>query len=243
MRHHEHGEAALGVQATQQGEDLVGGPRVEVAGRLVGEQQGGPRHQRPDDGHPLLLAARERHRGAVGQRAQAHGLEQRHGLGHQRRGRPTLARQPRHHHVLERREGRQQVVELEDEADGLAAQPRAGLVVERAGWLAEQFDLALGGRIELAQQVQQGRLARTRRANECGELAAAQLEAEAVQHLDLAGQADVVALANAVEAQDELIRHASPPRGRVAPRVAPGPWPRACPPPWPSPRHRRTASA
>jgi hypothetical protein len=32
---------------------------VEVAGRLVGQQQRGPVHQRARDGHALLLAAGE----------------------------------------------------------------------------------------------------------------------------------------------------------------------------------------
>src|ERR1700755_1682033 len=42
-------------RTAQQGQDLVAGCGVEVAGRLVGEQDGGPAEQGPGDGHPLLL--------------------------------------------------------------------------------------------------------------------------------------------------------------------------------------------
>ena len=43
----------------EQGEHLGADAGVEVAGRLVGEDQVGPGDQRPGDGHPLLLAAGE----------------------------------------------------------------------------------------------------------------------------------------------------------------------------------------
>jgi hypothetical protein len=45
---------------------------------------------------------------------------------------PGVAEQ-RHHHVLERRERAQQVMELEDEADAVPAQVRECLVVELHG--------------------------------------------------------------------------------------------------------------
>ena len=46
-------------QAQELGEDDVGGRLVEIAGGLVGEDQGGPVGERAGDGDALLLAARQ----------------------------------------------------------------------------------------------------------------------------------------------------------------------------------------
>ncbi len=48
-----------GVDVAQELEHAAGGALVEVAGRLVGDQDGGIVHQRPRDRDPLLLPARE----------------------------------------------------------------------------------------------------------------------------------------------------------------------------------------
>ena len=56
-RHHDDG--AAGVDVAEELEHAAGGALVEVAGRLVGHEDRGVVHQRPGDGHPLLLAAGE----------------------------------------------------------------------------------------------------------------------------------------------------------------------------------------
>ena len=53
----QHDGAAFFVQAREDPQDVLGGVRVEVAGRLVGEDQRGVGHDRPRDRDPLLLAA------------------------------------------------------------------------------------------------------------------------------------------------------------------------------------------
>ena len=45
--------------ALEQGQHVGAGPAVQVAGGLVGQDQGGLGHQGPGDGHPLLLPAGE----------------------------------------------------------------------------------------------------------------------------------------------------------------------------------------
>ena len=55
----------VGVELGQHREHLVAGPAVEVAGGLVGQDQRGPGHHRPGDGHPLALAARQLRRTVV----------------------------------------------------------------------------------------------------------------------------------------------------------------------------------
>ncbi len=51
------GQAPLGPQAADQGQDPGLGPDVERASRLVQHQQPGLHAERPGDGHPLPLAA------------------------------------------------------------------------------------------------------------------------------------------------------------------------------------------
>ena len=53
------GLAALGAEAPEHVEDLRAGRVVEVAGRLVGEEEGRPVDEGPGEGHPLLLAGGE----------------------------------------------------------------------------------------------------------------------------------------------------------------------------------------
>ena len=57
VRHQDDGDP-FGVELLEHPQDLDAGVRIEVAGRLVGQDQRGPVHQRPGDGHALLLSAR-----------------------------------------------------------------------------------------------------------------------------------------------------------------------------------------
>ena len=56
---HHDGLAELVDGLAHEVEDLGAGLRVEVAGRLVGEDDVGPAGQGPGHGDPLLLAARQ----------------------------------------------------------------------------------------------------------------------------------------------------------------------------------------
>ncbi len=55
VRDQDHGSAFF-VQARKDRKDVLGGVRVQVAGRLVGEDQRGVGHDCPCDRDPLLLA-------------------------------------------------------------------------------------------------------------------------------------------------------------------------------------------
>ena len=59
VRDQHDGDAALDVQALEQAHHLDAGPRVEVAGGLVGEQDRRVVDQRARNRHALLLAARQ----------------------------------------------------------------------------------------------------------------------------------------------------------------------------------------
>ena len=103
------------------------GLRVEVAGRLVGEDDGRFGDQGAGDGDPLLLAAGEL-RGPVGAAVlEADGADQL--LDPLLVGLAAGDRE-RQHQVLLGAEDRQQVEELEDEAELVAAQLGQLAVVE-----------------------------------------------------------------------------------------------------------------
>ena len=57
--HHDHRDALLAIELADDLHDLVRGARIEVAGRLVGQQHGGLVDQRAGQRDALLLAAGE----------------------------------------------------------------------------------------------------------------------------------------------------------------------------------------
>ncbi len=127
---HHDGLAVLLVERRQQVEDLVAGLAVEVAGGLVGQQQRRVGDDGAGDADALLLAARELARIVFGAVGQAHDVE---GDGH-----PLLAlglrqvgEQQRQLDVALGGQHRQQVVELEDEADVVRAPARELAAAER----------------------------------------------------------------------------------------------------------------
>jgi hypothetical protein len=65
VRHHQHGDALLGIEPPQQLHDFLAALGVEVAGGLVGQQHGGLGDDGARNGHALLLPAREFGRGVV----------------------------------------------------------------------------------------------------------------------------------------------------------------------------------
>ena len=59
VRHEDDALAVLMREVAQQRDDLIPGLAVEVASRLVGQDDARVIGERPGDGNPLLLAARE----------------------------------------------------------------------------------------------------------------------------------------------------------------------------------------
>ncbi len=121
----------LAHDAEQDRDHLVGGVMVEIAGGLVAQQHARAVGERADDGDALLLAARKPRRAMLGAGLEPHLLQQRE----RPRARRSLGRAGDHlrqHHVLERREFRQEMMELIDEAQGRAPHLRA-LEIGHAG--------------------------------------------------------------------------------------------------------------
>ena len=86
MRHDQDGRAELVCLLVQELEDLDAGAEVELARRLVGEQDRVAGRERAGDRDPLLLAAGELVREAVQPLAEADAVE------HLRRGRRRRGR-------------------------------------------------------------------------------------------------------------------------------------------------------
>src|SRR6185503_11780312 len=181
VRHHDDRLAELHVELLEERQHFGRRLAVEVAGRLVGDDQLRIGDEGARDCHALLLAAGEL-RGvvfrAVGEPDQA-----------QRRGDVLAPLAPgergeceRQLHVLERGQHRHQVVELEHEAD------RGGAPVGEVG-LGQHGDVdaidedrASIGLVDAGEQVEQRRLARARRSHQAEEVAALHVERETVQH-------------------------------------------------------------
>ena len=122
-------------------EDVPGGVRIEIAGRLVGEEQARRVGDRARDGDALLLAA-----GQFGRTVSRRAPSPRKPSSCSARSFASACDRPRmslrHHDVLERREFRQEMVELVDEADLHAPQRVRSGVVHAGGRLAADEDLA-----------------------------------------------------------------------------------------------------
>ena len=104
-------------------------------------------------------------------------------------------------------------MELVDEADHAIAQ-RAALRFGKGVQVATvDFDAAGVGPVEAAEDLQQRRLARTRRADDGEALAGAHIEVQATQHLERRG------------ALLEAPHHAA---ARATPAPAPRPWIQSC---------------
>ncbi len=78
--HEDQGRAALAVEPEDELDHRVRGVAVQVAGRLVAEEDLRAVDEGAGQGDPLLLAARELDRIMVGARGQAHPLEERPAL-------------------------------------------------------------------------------------------------------------------------------------------------------------------
>src|SRR5688572_10674849 len=183
VRHHHDGLAVLAVQDLQQAQDLVRRLAVEVASRLVADQQRGVRDQRACYRDALLLAAGKLLRLVTGPVGEPYHVEcDRYGLAPLRGG--QSGQQERQFDVPFRGEDRHQVVELEDKSDVARApfgEPAARQTIDA---LAAYDDFAGSGAVEPANQVEQGRLAGPGRPHQRDEIAFRYVEREPMQDFD-----------------------------------------------------------
>ena len=103
----------------------------------------------------------------------------------------------------QRGEARDEVVELKDEADVLAAEAGERGVVGGGEVVIAVADLAAGRHVEAAEDVQQGRLAAARGTEKDDEFARVEIEIDAAQRVDL-HLAHAVDLGDAVHVEDRV---------------------------------------
>jgi hypothetical protein len=153
---------AVPVQFGEEAENRRRGLGIEVAGRLVAEQEARRAEQRPRNGDPLPLAAGKAGRQETGAVREADALD-----GGHRAVAPAavgaVAVYLRQHDVFEDGPVGQQMERLEDEPDALAAQAGPLLVRELGRFDAVEQVAAAGRTIEAAEDVEKGRFPRAGR--------------------------------------------------------------------------------
>jgi hypothetical protein len=145
---------AFGMEITQQGHDPLLVVLVEIAGRLVGEDDLGLIDQGAGNTDALLLAARELSGQMVKPMAKADPIEGVTGLTLVDNAMEILCQ----HDVLERCEVGDEVELLEDQTDGITS--KAGKIAAAQGRNVGAIDdqAATGGAIEATHDVEQRRL-------------------------------------------------------------------------------------
>ena len=161
VRDQQDGDALLGIQALKDAHHFDARSRVEVAGRLVGENQRRLIDQRARNRDALLLPARQLIRMMVRALAEAHRFQRGHGarvpLGRFHR---LVRVEQRQLDVIERRGARQQVEPLKHEPDLVVAHFGELVAAELGDVASVEEILAARRMIEAAEDVHQRRLAR-----------------------------------------------------------------------------------
>ena len=174
------------MEVGEEADDGVGGVAVEVARRLVGEDDRRVADEGAGDGHPLALAAGERPGTVHRPRRETDRLE--------RVGRPGQAapagdarvQQPVGD-VLQRAQPLDEVELLEHEADAAAAHGGEAAVAEAADVDAVDADRAARRLLQRADDVHQRRLAGPGRTDDDDELALLDAQVDAVERRDRRG--------------------------------------------------------
>ena len=125
VRHQDDREAVLAVQLLEHPQNFLAGLRVEVAGRLVGQQDAGWLISERAIATRCCSPPGKLRRLVIHPVGEADPLQQFGGpLGHLVFGEVLVGVRQRHHDVFQRRCARQQVEGLKNEPDGFLADPR-----------------------------------------------------------------------------------------------------------------------
>jgi len=184
MRDQHQGGLALDVALEHQLDDFGAGRLVEIAGRLVGDEDRRIGHQRTRECDALLLTAGQLCRIVVAALRKADCRELTRGallrIG-------CADELKRHSDILERRHGGNEVERLKHNADIAAAKPSQRILIERTERLIRHHDRAGVGSFEAGHDHQQGRFPRAGRANHANRLAPPYIELDVFENMDTRG--------------------------------------------------------
>ena len=174
------------VEILDEREDLATGLGIEIAGRLVGQQDRRIDRQRSRDRHALALTARQllgQMREAGGRAARASSSSVARSWTFDARPAAEMQRQP---DILQTRQRRQQVEELKDEPDLVAPHARQRIVGQTGERFAVDPDLAGRRTVEAANEVEQRGLPGARRPDDRHHLASRDRQRDVVEGGDVA---------------------------------------------------------
>jgi hypothetical protein len=191
---------------------------VKIPGRLVGEDDGRPGHERARDRHTLHLSARQFGRPVTGPVAEADPLQELLGACVRRPRRHTVEHQ-RQRHVLDRGQHGHQIEELEHESEVAPPERSPRASAHRPHVLTGDGHSAVVRRIEPAGDVQEGRFAGSRWSGHDDEFACVQSEVETDEHIQLL-VTSTVPLGDALELQYRGHRVAAIVESARRPRVS-----------------------
>ena len=198
-------EAGVADKVEKRVQHALAGRVIEVAGRLVAEQDLGVVGKRSGERDALLLASRKARRPVPGARRKADLIEER-GRLFPRLSARHCGNHLRQHDIFERREFRQQMMELVDEADGGAPQQSPPLVVETGAiFTADKYRAAVRT-LQEAGDMEHRRFPSTGRAYQCHNLSGPQDEVDSLQHHQL-GCGLLEDAANLAQLERSLSRH------------------------------------
>ncbi len=162
------------------------GRLVEIAGRLVGDEDGGIGRERARQRHALLFAAGQFGRIVMDALRQSDGGKLALGA-FERVG--NAGELERHGDVFQRRHGRDQMESLKHDADILAAKARQRVLVEPLQLLAVDLHRAGIRPLQPGHHHEERRLAGARRAQQANSLAAPYMKVDVAQDMNAGGAA------------------------------------------------------
>ena len=181
VRDQQEGRAALGMQREEQVDHVPAGLAIEIAGRLVGQEQRWLRREGAGDGDTLLLAAGKLRRIMLHSVFQTDRFKSRGGNG-ERIG--AAGQLQRYGDILQRGHRRHEMKGLKDDADAVAAKPRQRIFAQRVEIGAGDRDAAAGHALEPAQHHHQRRFAGARRSDQADRRAGFDGRGNAAQNVD-----------------------------------------------------------
>ena len=164
--------------------DAIGGLAVQVSGGLVPHQQRRIIGQRPGNGRPLLLTARERVGKLVCLVGQAHLLQEHLGPLQSFLRPPPPREVHRKDHVLQNGECGQQLEKLEYDPNSVAAPAGQTVLVKFGEVLTFDEDLTGSRSVDSGNHIEQRRLSTSRRTANTDKLAGANPQIDALECVD-----------------------------------------------------------